>query len=91
MTVCHAVHSCHKLQTLTSPCAHHHVLLCYDAGKGIEVVTAPCSFEHYKLGERYMLQDGNYFDLDQSEARCNIKCGSLAAVSGLRRPWRRHS
>ena len=74
VTVCHTVHSSHKLHALTPLCAHNRVLLCYGAGKGIEVVTSPCSFEHYKLGERYMLQDGNFFNLDQSEARRNMKC-----------------
>jgi hypothetical protein len=73
-TVCRTAHSSHKLHALTSLCAHNRVLLCCGAVKGIEVVSAPCSFEHYKLGERYMLQDGNFFDLDQSEAS-RIKCG----------------
>ena len=67
------------------------MLLCRGAGKGIELVTAPCSFEHYELGERYMLQDGNFFDFDQSEARCIMSCGWLAATSGVRRHWRCYS
>jgi hypothetical protein len=32
------------------------------------VVISPCSVEHYELKERYALQDGNFFGLNQSEA-----------------------
>lgn len=74
-TVCRTERSSHKLRALTSLCAYDCVLLCCGAVKGIKVVTSPCSFEHYKLGERYALQDGNFFDLDQSEARRDIKVG----------------